>query len=157
MQAPAPVDVAILQTALDILVAADDLAAALGEPAMCLILASPGPGDLDARLYLRYAAARLHDLDDLWADWAAPKARRMYEQVAGTLCMVYDGQALAVTCPWCGEDDAWSVRELPGGMVAIVRAGVCEPPAKEVGTWWHGQPVRPISDWERLARKCASK
>ncbi|MFJ2029445.1 hypothetical protein [Streptosporangium sp. NPDC087985] len=147
---PAPVDVAILSSMLDLLVQADDLAAAVAHVAGDSPLPPPGPGELDARPYLLYAARRLPD--DL-VEHAAPIAHRMVEQVARALCMVYDGQHLAVTCPWCGADDVWRVRELPGGMVAIVCEGVCDPPPKEVGTWWHGQPVWPISDWERLARR----
>lgn len=146
---PAPVDVAILSTTLDLIVHADDLAAVVSYAVSGPCLPPPGPGDLDARPYLLYAARHLPD--DL-VEHAAPIAHRMVEQVAAALCMVYAGQHLDVTCPWCGEQDVWRVRELPGGQVAIVCEGVCEPPAREVGTWWGGQPVWPISDWERLAR-----
>lgn len=151
-ESPAPVDVAILQTALDLLVDADDLAAAAAEHLGLPPLPSPGPGDLDARPYLRFAAARLAELDDEWAEWAAPVARRMAAKIAQALCMVYDGQTLDVVCPWCSEAAVWRVQELPGGIVAIVCHGVCEPPAREVGTWWGGRPVWSIQDWECLAR-----
>ncbi|MEU4332349.1 hypothetical protein [Nonomuraea dietziae] len=161
-ESPAPVDVAILQTVLDVLVRADDLAAALAAPTLCPTLPPPGFGDLDARPYLAYAAARLHELGDEWADWAEPVVHRMYEQVARALSMVYDGQALDVICPWCrgvtpetpaGGATTWSVVTLPGDQVAIVCSGVCEPPQREVGTWWGGRPCWPMPDWERLAKR----
>ncbi|MEV7011565.1 hypothetical protein [Streptosporangium sp. NPDC051022] len=145
---PAPVDVAILSTVLDLLVQADDLAAAISHVVGDSPLPPPGPGDLDARPYLLYAVRRLPD--DL-VGWAAPIAHRMVDQVARALCMVYAGQHLDVTCPWCHQSDVWRVEELPGGMVAIVCWGTCDPPAREVGTWWRGRPVWPITDWERLA------
>ncbi|GAA3441047.1 hypothetical protein [Planomonospora venezuelensis] len=148
-ESPAPVDVAILSTALDILVAADDLAAMVAEHASLPVLPPPGMGELDAWPYLAYAAAHL--TEEL-VEHAAPIARWMVDQTARALCLVYDGQTLDVECPWCHEVGVWRVRELPGGLVAIVCHGVCEPPAREVGTWWGGQPVWPIQDWERLAR-----
>lgn len=149
-EAPAPVDVTVLQAALDILVDADDLAAKVAEHAGLPVLPPPDLSTLDAWPYLAYAAA--HMTDDWLARWAEPITRRMVAKIAQSLCMVYDGQTLAVTCPWCAETGVWRVQELPGGQVAIVCHGVCEPPAKEVGTWWGGQPVWPISDWERLAK-----
>lgn len=161
-ESPAPVDVNVLTTALDLLVYADDLAAALAAPAMCPPLPSPARGDLDARPYLHYAAARLHELrDESLAEWAAPYARWMYDQAAAALAMVYDGQVLDVICPWCdgrtpeapvGGARTWRVVTLPGDQIAIVCSGACEPPAKLVGTWWYGQPCWPISEWERLAK-----
>ena len=161
-ESPAPLDIAILQTALDVLVAADDLAAALGPECVCPILAPPGPGQLDARPWLRYAHARLDELGEAWQDWAAPKAHRMYEQVARALAMLYTGQTIRVICPWCegrtpeqpvGGAYTWTVVTLPGDQIAIVCSGVCEPPPRDVGTWWRGQPCWPLPDWERLAKR----
>ncbi|MGS2641697.1 hypothetical protein [Streptosporangium sp. G12] len=152
-ESPAPVDVAILSVVLDLLVRADDLAAELGPVRLCPILAPPRPGDLDARPYLRYAAARISEGSDELAEWAEPVVRRMQQQIAESLCMVYDGQTLAVTCPWCSQTGVWRVQALPGGQVAIVCHGVCEPPAREVGTWWGGQPVWPITQWTWLAQR----
>ncbi|MFF4412135.1 hypothetical protein ACFYY8_06350 [Streptosporangium sp. NPDC001559] len=148
---PAPVDVTILSTVLDLLVHADDLAAAVAHTTGDSPLPPPGPGELDARPYLLYAARRLPD--DL-VEWAAPTARQMVDRVAHALSMVYAGQRLDVTCPWCRQEAAWRVRDLPGGMIAIVceSGAVCEPPAREVGTWWGGRPVWPVQDWARLAR-----
>ncbi|GHH67551.1 hypothetical protein GCM10017673_14720 [Streptosporangium violaceochromogenes] len=147
-ESPAPVDVVILSAVLDLLVRADDLAAAVAEHAGLPVLPAPRPGELDAWPYLAYAAAHL---DEDLAEWAAPIARRMYEQTASALAMIHDGQTLDVVCPWCSTTAVWRVQELPGGIVAIVCHGECEPPLNEVGTWWGGRPVWPITDWERLA------
>ncbi|MFD0886738.1 hypothetical protein ACFQ08_19500, partial [Streptosporangium algeriense] len=46
-ESPAPVDISVLQTALDLLVDADDLAAAAAEHLGLPPLPPPGPGDLD--------------------------------------------------------------------------------------------------------------
>ncbi|MGI5485179.1 hypothetical protein [Microtetraspora malaysiensis] len=173
-ESPAPMDVDVLQTALDLVVRADDLAAAVAEHAGVPMLPPPrsiadhrgGPafapsveGGFDARPYLAYAS--VHLTEDL-AEWAASAARRMVEQVAGALGMVYDGQELAVVCPWCagitadrpdGGEHTWRVRTLPGDQVAIVcESGSCSPPLREVGTWWQGAPCWPLPDWGRLAR-----
>jgi hypothetical protein len=146
---PAPLDISVLQTVLDLLVQADDLAATVASHHHHSELPPPGPGEMDARPYLLYVARHL---PDSLLEYVQPIARRFVDRVAHSLCMVYAGQALDVECPWCHNRDVWKVRELPGGMVAIVCEGVCEPPAREVGTWWGGHPVWPISDWERLAR-----
>ncbi|MET7333291.1 hypothetical protein [Nonomuraea sp. NPDC005650] len=146
---PAPLDVNVLQAVLDMLVQADDLAAAIAGHYGRGWLPSPGPGELDARPYLLYAARHL---PEQLVEQVAPVAAAMVDRVASLLCMVYDGQHLDVECPWCHNTDVWRVRELPGGMVAVVCEGVCEPPLDQVGTWWGGQPVWPIQDWPRLAR-----
>lgn len=158
-ESPAPVDVGVLSTALELLVRADDLAAAIAEHAGVDILSPPRFGQLDARPYLEYA--RRHLTLDL-EEWAAPIVQSMVEKVAAILGLVVDGQLLAVVCPWCrgvtdeqpvGGAHTWRVRELPGGQVAIVcESGHCEPPPREVGTWWGGRPCWPMSEWERLAR-----
>lgn len=149
---PAPLDMSVLQAVLDMLVQADDLAAAVADEAGDPQLPPPGPGELDARPYLLYTARRLPELSNGLAERARRTSAAMVDRVASLLCMVYDGQHLDVTCPWCQTQDVWRVRELPGGMVAIVCEGLCEPPLNEVGTWWGGRPVWPVSDWDRLAR-----
>ncbi|MFF0860916.1 hypothetical protein ACFYUV_04085 [Nonomuraea sp. NPDC003560] len=163
-ESAAPLDVAVLQTALDLIVQADDLAASLAEAAMCPALPSPGLSVTDARPWLAYARARLLDLGEEWQDWAAPHIHRMYEQAAKQLSMLYTGQTIKVLCPWCrgatsaapaGGTYTWQIVEMPGKppQIAIRCAGICEPPQKEVGTWWGGQPCWPIWDWDRLARR----
>lgn len=156
---PAPLDLGILDTMLDVLVRADDLAAAVAQHAGLDPLPSPGLGQVDARQYLDFAAQYL---DDDLAAYAAPIARTMVSQVAHALALTYDGQRLDVECPWChgvtaetpaGGARTWRVRELPGNMVAIVCEGVCEPPSRDVGTWWRGAPVWPLSEWDWLAKR----
>lgn len=158
-ESPAPVDVSILSTAFDVLITADDLAAVVAEHAGLPVLPPPRLGELDAWPYLAYAAA--HMSEDL-ADYAAPITARMVDQVARAVCMVYDGQVLDVLCPWCdgrttetpaGGAKTWRVMLLPGDLVAIVCAGLCEPSAGDVGTWWHGQPCWPIARWDWLAKR----
>lgn len=160
-ESPAPVDVDVLQTVLDIVVYADDLAAELGPPAGCRILAPPGLGQLDARPWLHYAMARLGELPDEWAEWASPIVEKIHERTARALGMLYHGQTVKVVCPWCdgrteenpvGGAHTWSVEVLPSNQVAIVCHGVnCNPPADVVGTWLWGKPCWPITVWERLA------
>lgn len=158
---PAPVDVAVLDLMSDIVWDAFDLAETIAVEGGTGIPAPEAPSTAfaDARPYLDFAARHL--TEDL-ADWAYSTARRMMERVARTLAMVYDGQALEVVCPWCrgvtpdhpgGGAATWRVREMPGGMVGIVCENVCEPPSRDVGTWWGGHPVWPISDWDSLARR----
>lgn len=156
---PAPLDLGVLDTMFDVLVRADDLAAAVAEHAGVQPLGSPRYGDTDARPYLAFTAAHL--TEDL-ATYAAPIARGMVAQVAHALALTYDGQRLDVECPWChgvtpdapaGGARTWRVRELPGNMVAIVCEGLCEPPSKDVGTWWRGNPVWPLSEWDWLAKR----
>jgi len=160
-ESPAPVDVDILQTLLDVLVLADDLAAELGPPAMCPILAPPGPGVLDARPWLRYSLARLHELPDDWCEWAWPTVERIYRRTAGALAEIYHGQTVRVICPWCkgrtaeqptGGAHTWRVELLPNNEIGIICHGInCDPPADVVSTWLWGKPCWPITTWQRLA------
>lgn len=85
------------------------------------------------------------------------------QRLAAYLGMVYDGQHLAVVCPWChgitawapeGGEHTWRVRILPPELIAIVcESGTCEPPADDIGTWWKSYPVWPIWRWEWLAAR----
>ncbi|MEV4837772.1 hypothetical protein AB0K05_24840 [Nonomuraea sp. NPDC049486] len=160
-ESPAPCDVDVLQTVLDVVVLADDLAAELGPPAHCPILAPPGLGQLDARPWLSYSLARLWELPEEWSDWAWPIVQRIYERTARALGMMYHGQTVRVVCPWCqGRTDeqpvgggfTWRVEVLPGNQIAIVCHGTnCSPPANLVGTWLWGRPCWPITVWEKLA------
>lgn len=160
-ESPAPVDVDILQTLLDVVVYADDLAAELGPECMCPVLAPPGLGDLDARPWLSYALARLHELPDEWHEYAWPVVERMHERAARCLAEIYHGQTVKVFCPWCdgrtqdapvGGAYTWQVEVLPNNQVAIVCRGVnCNPPVEHVATWLWGQPCWPITSWGKLA------
>lgn len=156
---PAPLDLGILDTMLDVLVRADDLAAEVAAFAGVDPLRPPRVGETDARPYLGFAAKHL---TDRMVSYAAPIARTMVAQTAHALALTFDGQSLDVECPWChgitpdhpaGGARTWRVRELPGNMVAIVCENLCEPPSKDVGTWWRSNPVWPLSEWDWLAKR----
>ena len=161
-ESPAPVDVDILQTLLDVMVYADDLAAELGPEVLCPILAPPTLGQLDARPWLSYALARLWELPDEWSEWVWPRVERIYTRTAGALAEIYHGQVVKVVCPWCtgrteedpvGGAHTWKVEVLPNNQVAIICHGVnCNPPADQVGTWLWGKPCWPITTWTKLAK-----
>ncbi|MBF8193268.1 hypothetical protein ITP53_47900 [Nonomuraea sp. K274] len=165
-ESPAPVDVDVLQTVLDIVVYADDLADDLAEqldPATGRpILASPRLGEYDARPWLQYALACLHELPDDVVEWAWPRVQKIHERTARVLGMLYHGQTVKVVCPWCdgraeeqpvGGAYTWKVEVLPSNQVAIVCHGVnCDPPAEHVATWLWGKPCWPITTWTRLAK-----
>lgn len=156
---PAPLDLGILDTMLDVLVRADDLAADIARHVGVPALPPPRLGDTNARPYLDFAAKHL--TDDL-APYAAPIARTMVAQTAHALALTFDGQSLDIECPWCrgvtpdapaGGARTWRVRELPGNLIAIVCENLCEPPSKDIGTWWRGNPVWPLSEWDWLAKR----
>lgn len=101
--------------------------------------------------------------DTLAADNAAWQILHILETALGE---VYDGQQLQADCPWChggiARKPSWYVRLLPAGrdpktgepqrMPAIVcESGACQPPEREAGTWWRGQPAWPLWEWEWLA------
>jgi hypothetical protein len=152
-ESPAPVDVGVLDLMTDVLWDAYELTEAIGAT-----IDPPSTAYADPRPYLRHVVVRL---DEDLAERAEPIARRMVDRVARVLAMVYDGQELTMECPWCrgvtpehpaGGARTWRVRAMPGGLIGIVCENVCEPPMREVGTWWGGRPVWPMQDWERLAR-----
>jgi hypothetical protein len=163
----APVDIAVLDLMSEILVEAEDIAWTVAESGGAdeTWPGSPSTAFADARPYLAYAARHLAAADEARpgvAAWAGPIAARMVRQTARTLCMVYDGQQLDVECPWCrgvtaetpaGGAQTWRVRELPGEQIAIVCEGACEPPMRDVGTWWAGQPCWPLTDWPWLVQR----
>ena len=158
---PSPVHEHLVDLFADVVIAAERLAENLTQPAWCPMIAPPSSAFADPRPYLRLALACLPlvDDEDLLA-WAATGARCMVTAVATATGEVYVGQHLDVVCPWCrgvtpetpaGGARTWRVRELPGGQTAIVCEGVCEPPLRDVGTWWHGQPCWPMREWDWLA------
>lgn len=162
-ESPAPVDVDILQVLLDVVVHADDLAAELGPPVCCPILAPPALGVLDARPWLSYSLARLHELDDDWSAYVWPVVEKIYKRTAAALAEIYTGQTVKIVCPWCsgrtveqpvGGAHTWQVEVLPNNQVAIICHGTnCNPPADMVGTWLWGKPCWPITAWPRLAAR----
>lgn len=177
---PAPVRVPVLDVLTDLLVDAVDLADELAAAVSCPALPPPSTGLADARPYLEFAAARLAEVTsdiDLGA-WAFARTRAMVATTARALALLFDGQALDVTCPWCqgvtpetpaGGAKTWRVRDVFGSrdcrhgqpdrrfcdqcdqMIVIVCTGLCEPESRFVGTWWRGQPCWPVTEWDWLA------
>jgi hypothetical protein len=164
-ETPAPVDVGVLDLLASLLMDADILHEHVAQAAGVERLDPPTTAFADARPYLAYAVKWLPAVpgDEPALDVVAGIARGMKQDIARTLCLVYDGQRLDVICIWCegrtelapvGGEKTWRVRELPGGLVAIVcESGTCEPESKSVGTWWRGKPCWPTSEWTWLAQQ----
>jgi hypothetical protein len=167
-ESPAPVDVAILDLLASLLWDADTIHERVAQTAGIERLAPPSTAFADARPYLAYAAKHLPAVDEeAVLDVIAGIARGMKVDIARALCLVYDGQRLDVICVWCagrtelapvGGEKTWRVRELPGGLVAIVcESGTCEPESRFVGTWWRGKPCWPVSEWDWLAKQVTAE
>lgn len=164
-ETPAPVDVGVLDLLASLLWDADTIHEHVAQAAGIERLAPPSTAFADARPYLTYAVKHLPGLEIAEANmgWIEAMARGMKQDIARALCLVYDGQRLDVECPWCegrtelapvGGEKTWRVRELPGGLVAIVcESGTCEPESRFVGTWWRSRPCWPVSEWDWLAKQ----
>lgn len=164
-ETPAPVDVAVLDLLASLLCDADTVHGYVAYWTGLERLDPPSSAFADARPYLAYAVDHLAAIpgDNPVHHEIAHLARAMVGQVAHALCLVYDGQKLDVVCPWCegrtelapvGGERTWRVRELPGDLVAIVcESGTCEPPSRDVGTWWRGRPCWPVAEWDWLAKR----
>jgi hypothetical protein len=157
------VDVGVLDLMASLLWDADTIAEHIAQTAGIERLDPPTTALADVRPYLAYAIEHLGAVDEqnVLAE-VARLARGMKDQMAHSLCLLYDGQRLDVICPWCegrteaapvGGEKTWRVRQLPGDLVAIVCGGICEPPSKAVGTWFKGQPAWPVWDWDWLAKQ----
>jgi hypothetical protein len=167
-ESPAPVDVGVLDLLASLVWDADTIAERVSWEAGIEPLAPPSSAFADARPYLAFAVKHLPAItsaDPEVMHEVARMARGMVQQIARALCLVYDGQRLDVVCPWCqgrtelapvGGAKTWRVRQLPGDLVAIVCEGVCEPPARDVGTWWRRMPCWPVHDWDWLAKQVAA-
>ncbi len=180
---PAPVPPGVLDLLTGMLADAVLLADDVAREIWCPILAPPSSGFGDAGPYLTFAARHIRDTPDTAYQWA-PTIRGMVEQTARALGLVYDGQRLAVECPWChgvtaetpaGGAHTWVVRDLLARqrcdhghadrrwclqcptLIAVVCEGVCEPPSKDVGTWVRGCPAWPQSEWEWLAKRMSER
>jgi hypothetical protein len=164
-ESPAPVDVGVLDLLASLLMDADIMHEAVAQAAGVERLDPPSSAFADARPYLAFAVKHLPAItsaDPEVMHEVAHTARGMVQQIARALCLMFDGQRLDVVCPWCmgrtelalvGGERTWRVRELPGGLMAIVcESGTCEPPSKDVGTWWRQRPCWPMSEWDWLAK-----
>jgi hypothetical protein len=127
----------------------------------------PAPAaDADPRPYLDRAAYCLPTAVTGWtngkdlAHMAADEAAAILRDLESALSLVADGHVVKALCPWCKggltRDYTWRVRIMPGGEVGICcESGICQPPSKDVTTWWGGAPVWPFHDWPWLAKRLA--
>ncbi|MBA9003751.1 hypothetical protein [Thermomonospora cellulosilytica] len=158
----------VLDLLADTLSRAEDLAWHLSRAAWCPVLppSSWTSATADPRRYLAHAAACLPTAVLGWenggdiAHWAAAVTGAMLADLTAALALHVDGQTVKTICPWCKGGLAgtytWRVRIVPGGEPAIVcESGTCQPPSRDVTTWWGGTPVWPLRDWPWLARRLA--
>ncbi|GIH29075.1 hypothetical protein Aph01nite_73850 [Acrocarpospora phusangensis] len=165
-EAPVPIELDIVDLMTDVLADAVMLYDAVAEAAgVAEPLPPPSSGLADPRPYLGAAAFRLDRVDRQTLAWAAPILRGLTARVARALALADDGQVVAAVCPWChglspqsptGGGYTWKVHALPGDQIAILCWGLCEPPLRDVGTWWRGKPCWPMQQWAWLARQAAA-
>ncbi|WP_067470120.1 hypothetical protein [Actinomadura macra] len=125
----------------------------------------PAQADADPRPYLRRAAECVPAAVLGWtnggeiAHWTANTAAAIRADLAGALALNVDGHTVKALCPWCRGGLAggytWRVRILVDEPAIVCESGVCQPSAREVGTWWRGCPVWRFVDWTWLARRLA--
>lgn len=171
----------VLDLMVALLIDAEQLAERVSLAAWAPVLPPPSTAFADPTPYLERAAAYLPAVDlDVTAD-VAHQARAMLAQLGRALTLTYDGQRLDVICPWCqgrtdtapvGGAKTWRVRDLlaalrcehgkperltcqqcPQNIAIVCDGGMCDPPSKDVGTWWRGMPAWPIYEWDWLAKQ----
>lgn len=160
----APLDLAALDLLRDLALDVAQLAEIVSMTARCPLPAIACDLRAGAVGALRHAAACLPTAWDANPDvgrWAELETRRIIRRVDRHLGQLRDGQRLSAICPWCGggvrREPTWRVRILPGDQPAIVcESELCEPPSKDVGTWWLGRPAWPMPEWDWLARRIAA-
>ncbi len=155
----------VLDALARVLWQAQDLAAYVLRAVRCPVLPPASPA-ADPRPYLRRAAENLPLAVVSWsngkefAHFAADRAATMRAELEHALALLADGHVVKATCPWCHGGLAgrytWRVRVLPGGTVGIVcESGLCNPPSRDAGTWWRGNPVWPFAQWPWLVKRLA--
>jgi hypothetical protein len=168
-ESPAPLDITALDVMADITSSAWILCMELAAATLCPLIPAPANLYLDPVPWLDYTARRVAELPDVdltdpdgLNEWISHITSRLARNTRSALGMVYDGQELAVVCPWCkgitpwaphGGEHTWFVRILPNAQIAIVCENDCNPPAQVVGTWWGSRPTWPIDRWEQLAKQ----
>lgn len=177
-EAPAPLNVGILDVLADVLMRCDMLhdhvAQTVGHPRLP---AASGIDD-DPRPYLAYVRELLPEAcqdDPDMAEAAAERLAKVRATIALEVGALEDGQTIAAICPFCmgrtprfpvGGAFTLRIRMVP--MVHRTRAGeeeehhepliVCEsgdcrPFAAECSRWHRGRPAWPWPDWEWLAQR----
>ncbi|MFI7532599.1 hypothetical protein [Streptosporangium sp. NPDC049376] len=162
---PAPVDLDVVTALNNLAIEAYTCAAMVAQAIMCPTPAPPATLQANVGPLLDFAARHLVEADFVdpgLAEDLAPRARRIVNTLAHHLDLWPDGHVLRITCPWCptdgpqaAGDGQWTlrVRIMPGDQIAIVCEGSCEPPGKDVTTWWGGRPCWPLWDWAWLAKR----
>ena len=136
---PSPAHDDVLDLMVDLLATADHLAECVAQAAGVERMPPAPSAFADPIPYLRYAAAHLRAAaaDEHVAELVALEGERLRSEVSVALGLVTDGQTLKALCPWCvgGVDGTFTlrVRTLPGGEVAVVCHGVCDPPEADCG------------------------
>ncbi|MEU8035695.1 hypothetical protein [Streptosporangium sp. NPDC049078] len=165
---PVPVDLDVVMALDELTIEAWTSAALTSRAIMCPIPFPPATLQADASPLLDFTARHLVEADFVdpgLAEDLAPRIRRITNALAHHLDLWHDGQILRITCPWCPPDGpqaagddlwTWRVRIMPGEQIAIVCEGVCEPPHRDVSTWWGGRPCWPLRDWAWLAKRLQS-
>lgn len=140
------VDLALGESAapvhVDVLDVLNDLAAELGSPAN-----------------LRNIANELRAWEPDQLEDFAGTLTVLVRETALALRLIYDGQRLDGSCPWCRQSrslvirtpapaEEESVPTTPPGPILVVcegRAKICMPPESDCGTYVHGVPPKPSS------------
>jgi hypothetical protein len=150
----------VLDLLAGLLIDADDIAELVARAVMCPRLEPPSTAFADPGPWLSFAVRHLPSAGRhrVVVEHVAEVSGRMLGEVSRALSLMHDGQRLRVVCPWCGGglagERTWRVRQLPGDEVAIVcESGMCDPPSRDVGTWWRGLPCWPIREWDWLAKR----
>ncbi|TYK47171.1 hypothetical protein [Actinomadura decatromicini] len=160
----------VLDALSGVLWRAQDLAAYVLRAVYHPALPEAGPA-ADPRPYLRAAREHLPTAVTGWTNgkdfayFAADRAAAMLDDLEAALALNVDGHTVKAVCPWCrgglAGSYSWRVRALPGSttdlslVVIVCESGVCNPPTKDVTTWWKGVPAWPFRDWPWLARRLA--
>ncbi|GAA2298426.1 hypothetical protein GCM10010402_66310 [Actinomadura luteofluorescens] len=154
----------VLDALSGVLWRAQDLAAYVLRAVYHPALPEAGPA-ADPRPYLRAAREYLPRAVTSWANgkdfayFAADRAAAMLTDLQHALALVADGHTVKAHCPWCHGGltggYTWRVRVIVDEPSIVCESGVCNPPSKDVGTWWRGVPVWRFPDWPWLARRLA--
>lgn len=154
----------ILDLLSGVLWRAQSLAWHLSRAALAPVLPD-APADGDPRPYLTHAreclvpAVTKRPNGSEIAHWAADEAAAMLRDLEAALALNVDGHMIKATCPWCRGGlrggYTWRVRIVVDEPAIICESGHCNPPSKDVGTWWKGCPVWRFPDWPWLARRLA--
>lgn len=141
---------------------AQDLAAYVLRAVYHPALPAAGPA-ADPRPYLTAARTHLTAACLGWANgadfayFAADRAAAMLDDLRGALALNVAGHVVKALCPWChgglAGEWTWRVRVLVDEPAIVCESGVCNPPSRDVGTWFRGAPAWRFRDWEWLAAR----